>query len=949
MADDGHKLFLSYHSPDEPLALRLKEAVKQKDATADVFFAPTELRAGGLWSKQLAKAITNATAFVLLVGERGVGDWQVFEYDEALDRSVKSPDFPLIVVLLEGQTAPGLPFLRRFHWIVSADPTSTKDIGRLFDALTGNRSASIELWRYTSPYRGLEAMQEKDSDYFFGRRDKTVETLSALAATPRQLPILIGNSGVGKSSLAQAGVIASLKRQAWPEDANTPGSWPAALQNSRQWCFLTFKPGTEPLKALVLAFFETWQMSAVDSERIKKQNEFVRLLRDKEASLADLLEASIGRRRELDQPIPPAFLIYIDQGEELYARADEIERRRFSEVIAAALTDSRLFVMMSMRSDFLGYLQKDEPLFKSRLHIDVPPLREKELSEVVSKPASLLGARFEPSGLADIIVRSAIEDSRKDAAALPLLSYTLDDMWAQMVKEGDGTLRISLESFELGGVLAERADRFIATHPANEAALRRILTLRLAAVRDDGEPTRRRAERSEFSDQEWRLVNELADSPYRLLVTVTTETGETYAEVAHETIFKRWDKLRQWIAVEREFLAWRTGLDSAARVWQRARNGEGKDALLYGRGLKRATSELAKRKADFSDLSRQFIARSKSTQQSRRILTGSLVLAAVLLFAGVVNYYMDALYPYSREFAKYVHKKWSAEPFRKARFVPAVYSADAEKRLIPSTQFQECTDDLDQSICPKMTVVREGQFWMGTASDDPEQDPDGREQPRHQVNIGYRFAVSTFKISFAEWDTCVTYDGCEFVKNFADWGRGKQPVVFVTWQQAEQYVAWLSEMTGRSYRLLSEAEYEYVARSGREENRYPWGKDFVMNKADCKDCEGRPPGGPAPLTKDRPVNEFGLSDITGNVWEWVADCYHKGYRISDGEQKFEAPTDGSAWTDHCQPANAQAHVVRGGSWFHDHTKVRSAARDITADNGENAYLGFRVARSITSK
>src|SRR5262249_62127777 len=101
--------FLSYHSPDEALAERLKAALERKDTGARVFFAPSSLRAGGFWSNVLAEEIAQADAFILLVGERGVGNWQVLEYDEALDRRVKSPDFPVIFVLVEGRTAPGTP------------------------------------------------------------------------------------------------------------------------------------------------------------------------------------------------------------------------------------------------------------------------------------------------------------------------------------------------------------------------------------------------------------------------------------------------------------------------------------------------------------------------------------------------------------------------------------------------------------------------------------------------------------------------------------------------------------------------------------------------------------------------------------------------------------------------------------------------------------------------
>src|ERR1700688_2353069 len=131
--------FLSYHSPDQALAERLKVAIEHKDSASRVFFAPTNLRAGGSWSVQLAQEIADATAFILLIGQAGIGKWQVPEYDEALDKWVKSDrKFPLIVVLLEGQTAPGLPFLRQLHWIISPDPACEKDIGRIFDAVSGN-------------------------------------------------------------------------------------------------------------------------------------------------------------------------------------------------------------------------------------------------------------------------------------------------------------------------------------------------------------------------------------------------------------------------------------------------------------------------------------------------------------------------------------------------------------------------------------------------------------------------------------------------------------------------------------------------------------------------------------------------------------------------------------------------------------------------------------------
>ena len=333
MLGDAALVSQLYHSPDQALAERLKATLERKDSGARVFFAPSSLRAGGFWSKTLAEEIAQADAFVLLVGERGVGDWQVLEYDEALDKRVKSPDFPLTLVLLKGQPAPGLPFLRRLHWIITDDPSSEKDLARLLDGAAGAGTQPGELWRYTSPYRGLAAMEEKDSDYFFGREEKTVEVIKSLATASDQLVILFGNSGVGKSSVAQAGVLAALKRQNWPERTESVPEWPNTFQESRRWCFLTLKPGTDPVRALVEPFVSTWQFDAVDPRRAELLSSWVSKLIDGKVTLRDLLDATEARYRDaLRQPKPPAFLLYIDQGEELYVRAEERQRRLFSEV-----------------------------------------------------------------------------------------------------------------------------------------------------------------------------------------------------------------------------------------------------------------------------------------------------------------------------------------------------------------------------------------------------------------------------------------------------------------------------------------------------------------------------------------------------------------------------------------------------------------------------------------
>jgi hypothetical protein len=610
--------FLSYHSPDHALAEQLKAGIESKDPSAHVFFAPEQLRAGARWAPALADAIAQASAFVLLVTDKGVGRWQEIEYNAAFDRHVESPDFPVVLMLLHGQPAPRLPFLKQLHWIVTPDPASERDVGRLIDATTlGGHAKAAGRWRYTSPYRGLSAMEEKDTDYFFGREQETVEVLRALAAQPERLPVLLGNSGVGKSSIAQAGVIAALQRQAWPEHAGISEAWPAAFRHSRGWCFLTLKPGGEPIKSLVATFLRAWQYDATDPEWEERQKGWTERLSDGRASLPGLLDATERRYEQIGQLRPSAFLLYVDQAEELYVRG-ELQRRRFSELLAQGTADRRLVALMSMRSDFLGQLQNDQCLFAVHRKIDVPPLREGELGRVIREPANELGARFESEELISVITHRTLEDSAKDVGALPLLSYTLDDMWTEMVRRDDGTLRLPMAAFELGGVLAERANAFLARNPRSEDALRRVLTLKLATVREDGESTRRRAPRSEFSDDEWRLVSELADYPNRLLVTTTSDTGETYAEVAHQTIFRRWKRLYDWIATEREFLVWRGGLERDRRRWEAAPVDSKESALLMGLPLWQAQSWLAERGGDLPQALREFAVESGEVDSKRR-------------------------------------------------------------------------------------------------------------------------------------------------------------------------------------------------------------------------------------------------------------------------------------------------------------------------------------------
>src|SRR5262249_54713517 len=325
------------------------------------------------------------------------------------------------------------------------------------------------------PYRGLEAMNEASADYFYGRNLETAAALNALARKTGRCPILIGASGVGKSSVALAGVLSSLKSMRWPGADHCAGnSWPKGLQNSRSWVWLTMRPGEAPLEALAAAITRPWQLDAKDPTQAALPRKWAKGLSAGDNNLADLINTTQEVLKKREGEAPERILLYLDQGEELYTRATEKDAKRFSEVLAEGLGDSRLRAFASLRADYFDRLQADEPLFKCHEHINVPPLDRIQLHEVVPAPPRALSVDFEVGEIANRITAAATAAP----GALPLLSYLLTDMWASMVKRGDATLRMPAQAIDIGGVLASRAEEFLKANPDEEKALRRLLTLR---------------------------------------------------------------------------------------------------------------------------------------------------------------------------------------------------------------------------------------------------------------------------------------------------------------------------------------------------------------------------------------------------------------------------------------------------------------------------------------
>jgi formylglycine-generating enzyme required for sulfatase activity len=249
-----------------------------------------------------------------------------------------------------------------------------------------------------------------------------------------------------------------------------------------------------------------------------------------------------------------------------------------------------------------------------------------------------------------------------------------------------------------------------------------------------------------------------------------------------------------------------------------------------------------------------------------------------------------------------------------------------EQALRPRDTFSECAN------CPKMVVVPAGNFMMGSPANETGRYPN--EGPQHAVTILKAFAVSETELTFEEWDACVAEGGCGgYGPPDAGWGRGRRPVINVSWNDARSYVAWLSMKTGKTYRLLSEAEYEFATRAGTQ-TEYQWGSAIGRNHASCNDCGSDWDAYITAPVGSFAANAFGLYDMVGNVSVWTEDCYHDSYDA--------APADGSAWT----AGDCSRRVVRGASWFNPPARLRSAARDWSPTDIWVYVLGLRVARTL---
>ncbi len=297
------------------------------------------------------------------------------------------------------------------------------------------------------------------------------------------------------------------------------------------------------------------------------------------------------------------------------------------------------------------------------------------------------------------------------------------------------------------------------------------------------------------------------------------------------------------------------------------------------------------------------------------------------------------------DWSKYL-KNWKPVSYRELGLgelqVPFILGESVPEPLISDDHLPPLSLFQDAPFAPEMIAIPPGKFLMGSPEYEVGRWKDGREGPQHEVTIAYSFAVGRYAVTFAEWDYFVKMSGYKHHASDEGWGRGDRPVINISWDDAKAYVNWLQGQTGYDYRLLSEAEWEYVARAGTT-TPFWFGEEILTEVAnyDGTFTYGTGKAGEyrrktVPVKSFSP-NPWGLYQVHGNVWEWCEDTFQENYQ--------GAPNDGSAWIKNSGD-KVSRRVLRGGSWSYSPDFLRSANRSRYSTSYRNYNFGFRITRTL---
>jgi len=672
-----------------------------------------------------------------------------------------------------------------------------------------------------SPYPGLEWFDEEYAPLFFGREREVADILAKMSEPLGRLLIISGASGSGKSSLVAAGVWKALMQE-------------GRLPGSAAWKWMRIQPsdGETPWQALASGFKHTFPK-----------------IKDRPAELAKKLS---GHRTAMNaflrDHLAPGqeVVLVVDQLEECFTQGvSHVDVQAFLDALVYGVNEagSRIRVLATIRSEFIEQLVESETV---RTHLNqgyqyfVGPVSPRILQDMIERPAQATGYRFEAN-----LVDSILEDAGSEPGTLPLVAYSLKQLWEQ--REGQ-TLTVAAYK-AMGGVagaIGAKAEQVVGSLDAGVLAAWDRVFAELVHVERERPPTRMRVPLSRFQDdgEAQELMLALSGQDCRVLVTSGEEAGQL-VEVAHEKLFTGWDQLKNWIEKSGEALRlidhaeeaakrWKIGGCPSQEVWPVKRVGEVQMALrqFHKQVTKTLDDFLTPQRILIESLETSCLSHKNRMDIGIKLAEFGDTRPGVDVKDGLPDIEWIKI-PGGKILLENVDHVFTVKPFLMAKYP------------VTNAQFQAFIED---------GGYERQEWWQGIRKEEP--------QP-------------------------------------STWQEPNAPREMVSWFEAVAFCNWLSARTGTRIRLPTEWEWQQAATGGNPAYNYPWGKDW--DAARCNSYESRlnrtTPAGLYPQGATRQ----GAMDMAGNVWEWCLNMYdnpEKPKSVDPHDQETRRVLRGGSWASY---------------------------------------------------
>lgn len=805
-----------------------------------------------------------------------------------------------------------------------------------------------------SPYPGLMHFTRKYAAVFFGRDAEIQEVLDRIPQNPFML--ISGDSGVGKSSFVDAGILPRL------EESGLPGS--KSVLSAR----MVPSQGETPFDAML------WALKTIVVKAGLNPADVGEDLTKDPGALEQRLHQIVSQGMQQE-----TLVLFIDQMEELFTAHEAKGSSEFLSALHAAAERGALRVIATIRSDYLHHCLADTMLdvLRSAGHYPLGRVEPWMMHDMIVKPARCAGLHID-----NTLAARLIQDTGADPGNLPYLAFALDRLFKQR-----DDISLSEQAYNafggVSGAITEHVREVEASlrkqHGKKSAdALLPRLFQALVVVEKENLPVRSQVRKSAFANDLKPVVEMLIEER---LLTTEDEGENSKVSVAHEKLFEGWPRLERWIADNQndlwtkgqltaeawEWAAEKVRLEEDPEKWKKVEPG----LLQEGARWRKTREWLKHSNLKHEGVTADYIKHCEDIAKNAR-KTSFAIGGSVMLFLVALAAYAVVWFPYTN--SAHLNEKvvgWRGQPVEddklyiggekenlsgsfvwlKRHFlkpkkehwirVTAPGHIDWFERVRPleadETIELRVTLYPDAKPPPQMVHIQKDKFQMG--------DPEGDMNERHVRTVTFNedFEIGKYEVTFAEYDA-FAHETKRELPDDRGWGRGSRPVVNVSWNDAVAYAQWLSKHNGlkepHHYRLPSEAEWVYAARAGKP-TKYWWGDEIKQDGkvwAICNSCGSLWEG----AYKTAPVgsfeqNPYGLHDTAGNVWEWVQDCYANSYE--------GAPDDGAA-REHDDSGGCEKRVLHGGSWGTEPHDLRSANRAWYRPDSGGSGFGFRLARTL---